>query len=173
MITGWSFVIMMTMMGIISLAGIVVNNGVVLLDYTQILVDRKKLKLDMEDSDLLTMEDATDAIIVGGKARLRPVILTAITTVLGLIPLAIGLNIDFFSLFSEFDPNIYMGGDNVVFWGPLAWTVIFGLLVATFLTLIIVPVLFNIVYRIKTKARGRGGKKEKKKEAAGELESVA
>ncbi|MGB7393488.1 MAG: efflux RND transporter permease subunit, partial [Pricia sp.] len=160
MITGWSFVIMMTMMGIISLAGIVVNNGVVLLDYTQILVDRKKVKLDLEDRDLLTLDDAKDAIIVGGKARLRPVVLTAITTVLGLIPLAIGLNIDFFSLFSEFDPKIYMGGDNVVFWGPLAWTVIFGLIVATFLTLIIVPVLFNIVYRIKIKVRGSGSKEE-------------
>ncbi|MEP0304392.1 MAG: efflux RND transporter permease subunit, partial [Maribacter dokdonensis] len=156
MITGWSFVIMMTMMGIISLAGIVVNNGVVLLDYTQILIDRKKIRLDMDDSDLLTIEDATDSMIVGGKARLRPVILTAITTVLGLIPLAIGLNIDFFSLFSEFNPKIYMGGDNVIFWGPLAWTVIFGLLVATFLTLIIVPVLFNIVYRIKIKFRNWG-----------------
>lgn len=156
MITGWSFVIMMTMMGIISLAGIVVNNGVVLLDYTQILVDRKKVKLDMDDKDLLTLPDATEAIVRGGKARLRPVILTAITTVLGLIPLAIGLNIDFFALFSEFNPHIYIGGDNVVFWGPLAWTVIFGLIVATFLTLIIVPVLFNIVYRIKIKVRGAG-----------------
>ncbi len=156
MITGWSFVIMMTMMGIISLAGIVVNNGVVLLDYTQILVDRKKVRLDMDDKDLLTLPDATEAIVRGGKARLRPVILTAITTVLGLIPLAIGLNIDFFALFSEFNPHIYIGGDNVVFWGPLAWTVIFGLIVATFLTLIIVPVLFNIVYRIKIKVRGAG-----------------
>lgn len=109
MLTGWSFVIMMTMMGIISLAGIVVNNGVVLLDYTQILVDRKKVKLGMDDSDLLSMEEATAAIVQGGKARLRPVILTAITTVLGLIPLAIGLNIDFFSLFSEFNLN-YIGG---------------------------------------------------------------
>ena len=154
MITGWSFVIMMTMMGIISLAGIVVNNGVVLLDYTQILIDRRKVKLDLDDKDLLTREDATEAIIKGGKARLRPVILTAITTVLGLIPLAIGLNIDFFSLFSEFDPKIYMGGDNVVFWGPLAWTVIFGLVVATFLTLIIVPVLFSITYRLKIRIKG-------------------
>ena len=160
MLTGWPFVIMMTMMGIISLAGIVVNNGVVLLDYTQILIDRKKLKQNMDDSDLLTLDDAKDAIIVGGKARLRPVILTAITTVLGLIPLAIGLNIDFFSLFTEFDPKIYMGGDNVIFWGPLAWTVIFGLIVATFLTLIIVPVLFNIVYRIKIRFRGTGDKNE-------------
>ena len=153
-ITGKPFVIMMTMMGIISLAGIVVNNGVVLLDYTQILIDRKKVKLDMDDRDLLTRDDARESIIKGGKARLRPVLLTAITTVLGLIPLAIGLNIDFFSLFSEFDPNIYIGGDNVIFWGPLAWTVIYGLIVATFLTLIIVPVLFFITYRFKIKLRG-------------------
>ena len=149
MITGWSFVIMMTMMGIISLAGIVVNNGVVLLDYIQLLMDRKKLELGMEKEDMLSKDDVRDVIVKGGKARLRPVILTAITTVLGLIPLAIGLNVDFFSLFSEFDPKIYMGGDNVIFWGPLAWTVIFGLIVATFLTLIIVPVLFTIVYRMK------------------------
>ncbi|NJB36554.1 efflux RND transporter permease subunit [Croceivirga sp. JEA036] len=153
-ITGWPFVIMMTMMGIISLAGIVVNNGVVLLDYTQILLDRKKVDLQISDEELLTIDQATEAMVKGGKARLRPVILTAITTVLGLIPLAIGLNINFVTLFSEFDPQIYMGGDNVIFWGPLAWTVIFGLIVATFLTLIIVPVLFNIVYRIKIRIRG-------------------
>ncbi len=147
--TGWPFVIMMTMMGIISLAGIVVNNGVVLLDYIQILIDRKKITLTISDDDLLSREDVTDAIIKGGKARLRPVILTAITTVLGLIPLATGLNINFISLFGKFDPQIYVGGDNVIFWGPLAWTVIFGLIVATFLTLIIVPVLFLMSYRLK------------------------
>ncbi len=172
MITGWSFVIMMTMMGIISLAGIVVNNGVVLLDYTQILIDRKKVELDMDDKDLLTMPEVTKIITQSGKARLRPVILTAITTVLGLIPLAIGLNIDFFSLFSEFDPKIYFGGDNVVFWGPLAWTVIFGLIVATFLTLIIVPVLFNITYRMKIWFR-RGRKKESKEKEQEVLETAA
>jgi multidrug efflux pump subunit AcrB len=161
MLTGWSFVIMMTMMGIISLAGIVVNNGVVLLDYTQILIDRKKVSLGLSDDDLLTRDQVREVIIKGGKARLRPVILTAITTVLGLIPLAIGLNIDFFSLFSQFDANIYMGGDNVIFWGPLAWTVIFGLIVATFLTLIIVPVLFFIVYRLKLRIRGTRKNPEK------------
>ncbi len=149
MLTGWPFVIMMTMMGIISLAGIVVNNGVVLLDYIQLLLDRKKEERGMHKSEMLSKEEAREIIIKGGKARLRPVLLTAITTVLGLIPLAIGLNIDFFSLVTEFDPKIYMGGDNVIFWGPLAWTVIFGLIVATFLTLIIVPVLFTIVYRLK------------------------
>lgn len=148
-ITGWSFVIMMTMMGIISLAGIVVNNGVVLLDYTQILIDRKKEELGAPDNAFLPKEYIYDAIVKGGKARLRPVLLTAITTVFGLIPLAIGFNIDFFSLFSEFDPKIYIGGDNVIFWGPLAWTVIFGLVFATFLTLIIVPVLFYLSNRIK------------------------
>lgn len=155
MLTGWPFVIMMTMMGIIALAGIVVNNGVVLLDYTQILIDRKKVALGLDDKDLLTLEEASEAIVRGGKARLRPVLLTAITTVLGLIPLAIGLNINFFSLFSSFDPQLYIGGDNVIFWGPLAWTVIFGLIVATFLTLIIVPVLFNITYRMKIAIRGK------------------
>ncbi len=157
-ITGKPFVIMMTMMGIISLAGIVVNNGVVLLDYMQILIDRKKVKLDLEDRDLLSRDDVRDTIVRSGKARLRPVLLTAITTVLGLIPLAIGLNIDFFSLFSEFDPKIYIGGDNVIFWGPLAWTVIYGLIVATFLTLILVPVLFFIVYRLKIRIRNFGKK---------------
>ncbi|RMA66262.1 efflux RND transporter permease subunit [Ulvibacter antarcticus] len=148
-ITGAPFVIMMTMMGIISLAGIVVNNGVVLLDYAQLLIDRKKNELDMDDSEYLNKEDLLSSIIKAGKARLRPVILTAITTILGLIPLAIGLNIDFFSLFSEFDPKIYMGGDNVIFWGPLAWTVIYGLFIATFLTLIVVPILFYIAMRMK------------------------
>ncbi len=164
-ITGWPFVIMMTMMGIIALAGIVVNNGVVLLDYTQILIDRKKVELGIPDDQLLSREQVTEAIIRGGKARLRPVILTAITTVLGLIPLAIGLNINFVSLFSKFDPQIYVGGDNVIFWGPLAWTVIFGLIVATFLTLIIVPVLFNISYRLKLWLRSKRKKQTEEKQA--------
>jgi multidrug efflux pump subunit AcrB len=150
MITGWPFVIMMTMMGIISLAGIVVNNSVVLIDYVDILKLRRREQLGIEDDKyLVSKEDSFNAIVLAGKARLRPVILTAITTVLGLIPLAIGLNIDFFSLASEFDAKIYIGGDNVIFWGPLAWTVIFGLLFATFLTLIIVPILLYIVDRIK------------------------
>jgi len=131
------------------LAGIVVNNGVVLLDYTQLLIDRKKAELGIPLEKYLPNNYVKEAIIKGGKARLRPVLLTAITTVLGLIPLAIGFNIDFFSLFSQFDPKIYFGGDNVVFWGPLAWTVIFGLIFATFLTLIIVPVLFYLIKRLK------------------------
>jgi multidrug efflux pump subunit AcrB len=143
------FVILMTMMGIIALAGIVVNNGVVLLDYTQLLIERKSLELKIPKGSLLDKNEATLAIIEGGTARLRPVILTAITTILGLIPLAIGLNIDFFSLFSEWNPKVYIGGDNVIFWGPLAWTVIFGLTFATFLTLVIVPATFSIIFSIK------------------------
>jgi multidrug efflux pump subunit AcrB len=145
------FVILMTMMGIISLSGIVVNNGVVLLDYTQLLIDRKKLALELPEESMLPNVEAIEAIIEGGTARLRPVILTAITTILGLIPLAIGLNIDFFSLFSQWDPKVFVGGDNVIFWGPLAKTVIFGLTFATFLTLIIVPATFLISYQIKLK----------------------
>lgn len=143
------FVIIMTMMGVISLAGIVVNNAIVLVDYTQILIDRKKEELGKEDDEMLTRENYFDLITAGGKSRLRPVLLTAITTVLGLIPLAIGLNIDFFSLFTDYDPKIYLGGDNVVFWGPLAWTVIFGLIFATFLTLVVVPVMFYLSIRAK------------------------
>ena len=156
-ITGSAFVIMMTMMGIISLAGIVVNNGVVLLDYTQLLIDRKMIAKGMDDNDLLTTDNIKESIIEGGRARLRPVLLTAITTILGLIPLAIGFNINFFTLFSEFNPNIYFGGDNVMFWGPLAWTVIYGLIVATFLTLVIVPILFFITHKIKLKIKSWRG----------------
>lgn len=148
-ISGSAFVIMMTMVGIISLAGIVVNNGVVLLDYAQLLIDRKKAALDLEKDDYLNNQDLFESIVKAGKARLRPVLLTAITTIFGLIPLAIGLNINFFTLFADFNPNIYMGGDNVVFWGPLAWTVIYGLLIATFLTLIVVPILFFLSVKLK------------------------
>lgn len=148
-ISGNAFVIMMTMMGIISLAGIVVNNGVVLLDYTELLIDRKKLELGIAKKDYLNKNDILDCIVKAGKARLRPVLLTAITTILGLIPLAFGWNINFFTLASEFDAHIYVGGDNVIFWGPLAKTVIYGLFVATFLTLIIVPIMYYIVFKIK------------------------
>lgn len=156
------FVIIMTMMGIISLAGIVVNNAIVLIDYTQILIDRKMYELEMSEreGDMLTKRQYFDLIVAGGKSRLRPVLLTAITTVLGLIPLAIGLNIDFFGLFTDYAPNIYLGGDNVIFWGPLAWTVIFGLIFATFLTLIVVPVMFYLVLRAKIKRRKKRRMKE-------------
>lgn len=158
MITGKPFVIMMTMMGIISLAGIVVNNGVVLLDYTDLLIARKREELGVDKKEILNNELVFDAIVKGGKARLRPVLLTAITTVLGLVPLAIGFNMDFFSLFETGDAKIYMGGDNVIFWGPLAWTVIYGLIFATFLTLIVVPVLFYLVNRLKVRIKNRKNK---------------
>ncbi|MAC94190.1 MAG: copper transporter [Flavobacteriales bacterium] len=146
-----NFVIMMTMLGIISLAGIVVNNSVVLIDYTDILLRRRQEKLGVTYDALLPRKEVIEVVIQAGKARLRPVLLTAITTVLGLIPLATGLNIDFAGLFINFNPDIYTGGDNVMFWGPLAWTVIFGLTFATFLTLVIVPVCYYLVYRIKLK----------------------
>ncbi len=149
------FIIIMTMMGIISLAGIVVNNAIVLVDYTQILIDRKKASLGLDDNELLTKGQYYEMIVEGGKSRLRPVLLTAITTVLGLIPLAIGLNIDFFSLFTDYDPQIYIGGDNVIFWGPLAWTVIFGLIFATFLTLVVVPAMLYLVNRGRVRMRNR------------------
>ncbi|MGB7786484.1 MAG: efflux RND transporter permease subunit [Salinimicrobium sp.] len=145
------FIIIMTMMGIISLAGIVVNNAIVLVDYTQILIDRKKRDLEMDEHEALTKQQYFEVIVQGGKSRLRPVLLTAITTVLGLIPLAIGLNIDFFTLFTDYDPQIYVGGDNVIFWGPLAWTVIFGLIFATFLTLVVVPAMLYLVNRARVK----------------------
>ena len=148
-----TFVIIMTMLGIISLAGIVVNNSVVLIDYTQLLLDRKKAKLNLEKDNMLPKNEIYESIVKGGKARLRPVILTAITTILGLIPLAIGLNIDLMNLFLNGNPNVYIGGDNVIFWGPLAWTVIFGLTFATFLTLIIVPVTFYLSKRLALKIR--------------------
>jgi multidrug efflux pump subunit AcrB len=156
------FIIIMTMMGIISLAGIVVNNAIVLVDYTQILIDRKKEELGMENGEHLDREQYFDMIVAGGKSRLRPVLLTAITTVLGLIPLAVGLNINFLTLLTEFDPQIFIGGDNVIFWGPLAWTVIFGLSFATFLTLVIVPVMSYLVLRGKIRLRKRKEKRRLK-----------
>ena len=154
-ITGAPFVIMMTMVGIISLAGIVVNNGVVLLDYTELLIARRKEQEGISTENFLPLGALYDSIVKAGKARLRPVLLTAITTILGLIPLAIGLNINFFTLFSEFDAHVYMGGDNVVFWGPLAKTVIYGLFIATFLTLIVVPILFFLITKFKMRIKGQ------------------
>jgi len=139
------FVIIMTMIGLISLAGVVVNNAIVLADYYGQLVMRRKAELGMAEEDLLTLDETRNLLAETGATRLRPVLLTAITTVLGLVPLAIGLNINFFTLFSHNDPQIYVGGDTVMFWGPLSWTVIFGLTFATFLTLVVVPVqLFRV-----------------------------
>ncbi|QTN37994.1 efflux RND transporter permease subunit [Cryomorphaceae bacterium] len=143
-----NFVIMMTMIGIISLAGIVVNNAIVLIDYTKLIIARKKEELGVGATEYLPKEVLFESIVEGGKLRLRPVLLTAITTVLGLLPLATGMNINFYTLFSEYDPQIYFGGDNVIFWGPMSWTIIFGLTFATFLTLVIVPVMFYLQNRL-------------------------
>jgi len=136
------FVIIMTGIGIISLAGVVVNNAIVLIDYTNLVRKRRRAELGIPEGQLLPYEELLSSIQVAGKIRLRPVLLTAITTILGLFPMAIGLNIDFIGLFSELDPNFYIGGSSADFWGPMAWTVIFGLSFATFLTLIIVPVMY-------------------------------
>jgi multidrug efflux pump len=147
--SGMSFVIIMTMIGIISLAGVVVNNAIVLIDYTNLLRQERREELGLTEFEQLPMSEVIRLTIEGGKTRLRPVLLTAITTVLGLIPLAIGFNIDFFSLLSEYDPKIFIGGDNNIFFSPMAWTIIFGLTFATFLTLIIVPALYLSLYRFK------------------------
>ncbi len=143
------FVIMMTMIGIISLAGIVVNNAIVLIDYTNLLIERKKEDLGLDQKEKLELGIIKELIIEAGKKRLRPVLLTAITTVLGLIPLATGFNVDFFTLLSENNPNIFFGGDNVVFWGPMSWAVIYGLSFATFLTLVIVPVMYYLMNKVQ------------------------
>ena len=154
-IANMDFVILMTMMGIISLAGIVVKNGIVLMDFFVLLLDKKVEDNHLESHDDLSLEEIKEVIIESGKSRLRPVLLTALTAVLGLIPLAIGLNFDFFSLITDLNPHLFMGGDNVIFWGPLAWTIIFGLTYATVLTLVMVPVMFYLVKRVKYYLRDR------------------
>jgi multidrug efflux pump len=148
------FVIIMTMIGIISLAGIVVNNAIVLIDYTNLIIERKRNKLGLGNKEL-TKELLFESIVEGGKTRLRPVLLTAITTVLGLLPLAIGINVNFKTMFTEFDPQFYIGGENVAFWGPMSWTIIFGLTFATFLTLFVVPTMYYILNSVKIYARQR------------------
>ena len=147
------FVVIMTGIGIISLAGVVVNNAIVLIDYTDLIRSRKREELKISDEQNLSKEDLLDSIVKGGKTRLRPVLLTAVTTVLGLIPLAIGMNIDFYGLLSSFEPKFYIGGDNADFWGPMAWTVIFGLTFATFLTLVVVPVMYLLADKLNMAVR--------------------
>jgi len=149
------FVIIMMGVGIVSLAGVVVNNAIVLIDYTDYLHTRKRAELKVEEEDYLEPDVSLGLIEQAGQTRFRPVVLTAITTVLGLFPLAIGLNINFVSLLTELDPQIYFGGDNARFWGPMSWTVIFGLTVATFLTLVIVPCMYQIILSTKRKVRGK------------------
>ncbi|PZX49123.1 efflux RND transporter permease subunit [Algoriphagus chordae] len=142
------FVVIMTGIGIISLAGVVVNNAIVLIDYTNLVRERKRDELGIGPKDYLPFNLMIASVVESGKTRLRPVLLTAITTVLGLIPLAIGMNINFGTLLSSFDPQFYVGGDNAAFWGPMAWTVIFGLTFATFLTLVIVPVMYLLADKL-------------------------
>ncbi len=148
-ITQHDFIIIMTMIGIISLAGVVVNNAIVLIDYTNLIRERKKEELGLDPEQWLPNSLVVESIIEGGKTRLRPVLLTAITTVLGLLPLAIGLNIDFIGLMTEYDANVYFGGDNAMFFGPMSETIIYGLTFATFLTLIFVPIMYYLLYRVK------------------------
>ncbi|HRH03927.1 MAG TPA: efflux RND transporter permease subunit [Bacteroidia bacterium] len=129
--------IIMTGIGIVALAGIVVRNGILLVEFTDLLMEQGM--------------ELNAAIIEAGRTRMTPVILTASATILGLIPLAVGLNIDFVTLFTEFNPHIFFGGDSVAFWGPLSWTMIFGLSFATFLTLILVPAMYLLAMRLKQK----------------------
>jgi multidrug efflux pump len=143
------FVIIMTGIGIISLVGVVVNNAIVLIDYIDFLKANAKKKLGLAQEDNLTITDAIECVVQAGRTRLRPVLLTAITTILGLTPMALGFNINFSTLLSKLDPQIYFGGDNAAFWGPMALTVIFGLAFATFLTLIVVPAMYITGNRFK------------------------
>jgi multidrug efflux pump subunit AcrB len=145
------FVILMTMIGIISLAGIVVNNAIVLIDYINLTIKRKRRALNLDVSEKLTSPHLLECVVEGGKTRLRPVLLTAITTILGLLPLALGININFKTLVTELNPNFYIGGENVAFWGPMGWAIIYGLTFATFLTLVVVPILYYLINKIKTR----------------------
>jgi multidrug efflux pump len=133
--------IVMTGIGIVALAGIVVRNGILMVEFTDILRERGY--------------NLHDAITEAGRVRMTPVLLTATATILGMIPLAIGFNIDFVTMFTELDPKIYFGGDSVAFWGPLSWTIVFGLSFATFITLILVPVMYEISEQTKAKMMKR------------------
>lgn len=126
--------IIMTGVGIMALAGLVVRNGILLVEFMELLRSQKV--------------PLYEAIIEAAKTRMTPVLLTTIAATIGLIPLAVGLNIDFVTLFTEFNPHIYFGGDNVAFWGPLSWTMIFGLLFGTFLTLILVPTMYLLMEKL-------------------------
>jgi multidrug efflux pump subunit AcrB len=127
--------IIMTGVGIMALAGLVVRNGILLVEFTELL-----------RSQGISLYEA---VIEAAKTRMTPVLLTTIAATIGLIPLAVGLNIDFVTLFTELNPHIYFGGDNVAFWGPLSWTMIFGLLFGTVLTLILVPTMYLLIAKLK------------------------
>jgi len=145
-----SISIIMTGLGIVALGGIVVRNGILIVEFGD----------ELKSRGLKTK----DAIIQAGKTRITPVFLTATATMLGLVPLAVGMNINFITLFTELNPHLYFGGDNVLFWGPLSWTIIFGLSFATFLTLVFVPamVLIDVQMKIKWKRRKSNRKSSRK-----------
>ena len=145
MIFGMTISIIMTGMGIVALAGIVVRNGILLVEFTDVL----------KEQGLKTRQ----AIIEAGKTRITPVVLTATATILGLIPLAIGMNINFATLLTELNPQIHFGGDNVMFFGPLSWTIIFGLSFATFLTLVFIPVMYFVIYKRNIRRQRRKSKR--------------
>lgn len=130
---GMSISVIMTGMGLIAVIGIVVKNAIILIDYIDVLIARGT--------------SFKDAVMTGGAVRLTPVLLTAASTIFGLLPLAIGLNINFETFFTELNPHIYFGGDSAAFWNPLAWTIIFGLAFATFLTLVVVPAMYYLIFR--------------------------
>jgi multidrug efflux pump subunit AcrB len=134
-ITGMSMATIMVGVGIVGLAGIVIKNGILLIEFTD----------ELRGRGFRTREAAIQA----GKIRIIPVLLTALATILGLLPLAVGFNIDFVSMFQHLDPKIFIGGDSVVFWGPLSWTIIFGLIFSFFLTLIMVPSMYLISERLR------------------------
>jgi multidrug efflux pump len=139
-IFGMTITIVMTGVGIIALAGVVVRNGILLVEFTDLLMEQG--------------QNLHDAVVEAGRTRMTPVVLTATAAILGLIPLAVGFNIDFVGLFTEFKPHIHFGGDNVAFWGPLSWTMIFGLGFATVVTLILVPCLYIIHFNLKQRFKG-------------------
>jgi multidrug efflux pump subunit AcrB len=134
-LTGMKMPLIMVAVGIVGLAGIVVKNAILLIEFTD----------ELRDRGMRTKE----AIVQAGKIRIIPVLLTALATMLGLLPLAVGLNMNWISFFQTLDPKIFFGGDSVIFWGPLSWTLIFGLLFAFFLTLLMVPSMYLIAQRLK------------------------
>ncbi len=138
-------VILMTGLGVVALGGIVVRNGILIVEFADM----------MKSQGMKTRQ----AILEAGRQRATPVVLTAASTILGLIPLAVGMNLNFVTLFTEFNPQLHFGGDNVAFWGPLSWTIIFGLSFATFLTLVVVPAMYYIAYAMKIRlARNRSNR---------------
>ncbi|MBI1225596.1 MAG: AcrB/AcrD/AcrF family protein [Bacteroidetes bacterium] len=134
-ITGMSMPTIMVLVGVIGLAGIVIKNGILLIEFTD----------ELRMRGYKTREAAIEA----GKVRIIPVLLTAVATILGLVPLAIGFNINFVTLLTDFNPHIWIGGDSVVFWGPLAWTIIFGLIFSFFLTLLMIPSMYIMSERLR------------------------